>query len=100
MYELRYKPHAEKYFKKLKEKGLIATYHEALLNISKDPYITGEEKKGNLKGIYCCDVYYNKINYEIAYQIFEEDNKIVVVIIAGTRENFYQELKRYMSLQN
>lgn len=35
-------------------------------------------------------------NYEIAYLIYEEDGKLVVVILAGTRENFYQQLKRYI----
>lgn len=28
--------------------------------------------------------------------IYEEKDKIVVVILAGTLENFYEELKRYM----
>ena len=98
MYELRYKPPAEKYFKKLKEKGLIAAFREALTEISDDPYNAGEAKLGDLVGIYCCDVYYNKTNYELAYRIFEEDGQFVVVILAGTRENFYQELKRYMNI--
>ena len=98
MYELRYKPPAEKYLKKLKEKGLIAAYRDALIKISEDPYSAGEAKTGDLAGIYCCDVYYNKTNYEIAYQIFEEDGQVVVIILAGTRENFYQELKRYMNI--
>jgi len=98
MYELRYKPPAEKFFKKLKEKGLIAAFRDALLKISEDPYNAGEIKKGDLTGIYCRYVYYNKTNYEIAYQIFETDKKIVVVILAGTRENFYRELKRYMDI--
>ena len=100
MYELRYKPPVKSYLKKLKEKGLITAYKETLLKISEDPYNAGEEKKGDLAGIYCRDIYYNNTNYEIAYQIFEEDGQLVVVILAGTRENFYQELKRYMNLQN
>jgi len=98
MYELRYKKPAEKYFKKLKEKSLIAAYRDALTNISKDPYSAGEAKKGDLAGIYCRDIKYKKTNYEIAYQIIEEDRRLVVIIHAGTRENFYQELKRYMKL--
>jgi len=69
-----------------------------LEEISKDPYKAGEAKTGDLKGMYCCDIYYNKTNYEIAYQIFELNEKLVIVILAGTRENFYQELKRYMKL--
>jgi len=97
MHELRYKPPAEKYFKKLKDKGLIAAYRDALFSISEDPHNAGEEKTGDLTGIYCRDVYYNKTNYEIAYQIFEQDEQLVVVILAGTRENFYKEIKRYMN---
>ena len=42
------------------------------------------------------DAYYNKTNYEIAYRIYEENGQVVVVIMAGTRENFYAELKNYI----
>jgi hypothetical protein len=42
------------------------------------------------------DVFYQKSNYEIAYRIYEENGHFVVVILAGTRENFYEELKRYV----
>lgn len=94
MYELRFTKAGEKYFKKIREKGLIAAYRSALNKINNDPYI-GELKTGDLAGVYGHDVYYNKTNY-IAYRIYEEDDKIVVVILAGTRENFYNELKRYM----
>lgn len=95
MYELRFLPAAERYFKKVKEKGLREAYRLALLEISKDPF-SGDAKVGDLAGIYCRDVYYNKTNYEIAYRIYEEDGKLVVVLLAGTRENFYKELKRYI----
>ena len=40
--------------------------------------------------------YYNKVNYELAYMIERVDEEIIVVIMAGTRENFYEQLKRYM----
>jgi len=46
--------------------------------------------------VFCYDVYYNKTNYEIAYTIKETPKKIVVVILAGPREKFYEQLKRYM----
>ena len=98
MYDIRYMPQAEKYFKKLKEKQLKVAYREALVKISADPYNAGEQKSGDLSGIYCRDVYYNKTNYEIAYRIYEENGKLVVIILAGTRENFYQELKRYIGV--
>lgn len=95
MYELRYLPGAGRFFKKLKEKGLKDAFRKALEAIAQDPY-TGECKTGDLSGIYGYDVYYNKTNDEIAYRIYEEDGKLVVVILAGTRENFYQQLKRYI----
>jgi hypothetical protein len=97
MYDLRFMPPARKLFKKVKEKGLAAAYGDALDKIAADPYAAGEAKKGDLAGIYCCDIYYNRTNYEIAYRITEDEGRLVVVILAGTRENFYQELKRYMT---
>ena len=42
------------------------------------------------------DVRYMGINYEIAYVIYEVKEKLIVVLLAGTRENFYDELKRYI----
>ena len=95
MYELRYLPGAEKYFKKIKEKGLKEAYKNALQKIAQNPY-QGKITTGDLSGIYGWDVYYNKTNYEIAYRIYEENGKLVVVVLAGSRENFYKELKRYM----
>lgn len=96
MYELRYMKPAEKFFKKLKEKGLKDSFRDALEKIAADPYI-GELKTGDLAGVYCLDVFYNRTNYEIAYRIYEENGQLVVVVLAGTRENFYNELKRYMN---
>lgn len=95
MYELRFSPQAEKYFKKLKEKPLKQAFQTALKAIAADPY-AGSAKVGDLAGLYGWDVYYAKTNYEIAYRIYEEDSKLVVVVLAGTRENFYNELKRYI----
>ena len=49
MYELRYLPGAERFFKKLKEKGLKDAFRKALEAIAQDPY-TGESKTGDLSG--------------------------------------------------
>jgi len=93
MYEIFFSPASERYFKKLKDKQLRLKFKNAILFIQTDPYI-GQAKRGDLSGIYGYDVYYNKTNYEIAYSIFEVDGKKVVVLLVGTRENFYEELKR------
>lgn len=88
-------PPAACYLKKLKEKSLKDKFQDAINQILRDPYF-GEPKTGDLSGVYCCDIFHNKTNYELAYTIVEEDDEIIVVILAGTRENFYEELKRYM----
>ncbi|MCQ2548625.1 MAG: type II toxin-antitoxin system RelE/ParE family toxin [Lachnospiraceae bacterium] len=101
MAELRILPPAAKYFKKLKDKKLKSLYKDAIDAILQNPMIA-EEKTGDLKGIRSYDIYYNRINYELAYSleyVQREDSdevEIVVVIMAGTRENFYNELKRYL----
>lgn len=95
MYELLFSSAAERFFKKIKEKPLKEAYKKALIEISKNPY-NGDPKRGDLSGIYGFDVRYNGINYEIAYTISEVDGKKVIILLAGTRENFYEELKRYI----
>lgn len=95
MAQLRILPPAAKFLKKLKDKKLKALYQKAIDSILEDPLI-GEAKTGDLAGIFGYDIYYNKTNYELAYTIEYVEDRVVVVIMAGTRENFYDELKRYM----
>jgi len=40
------------------------------------------------------DVSYSRAaeNYELAYRIYEKNGQLIVIILAGTRENFYDEL--------
>ncbi|MGV8146987.1 MAG: type II toxin-antitoxin system RelE/ParE family toxin [Alkaliphilus sp.] len=91
-----YMPIAEKYFKKLKDKTLKKAFKEKIISITKTPNI-GQAKTGDLNGLYCVDLYHNRINYELAYRIAKLRNgDMVVIIMAGTRENFYKELKRYL----
>lgn len=102
MAELRILPPAAKYFKKLKDKQLKRLFQEAIDEILEDPSV-GEEKKGDLKGIKGYDIFYNHTNYELAYTVeyVKRNNSdavdVVVVIMAGIRENFYEALKRYWS---
>ena len=97
---LRILPPAAKFLKKLKDKKLKGLYADAIDLILEDPFI-GEEKTGDLRGIRGYDIFYNKTNYELAYTIEYVQNadsgepEMIVVIMAGTRENFYEELKRY-----
>lgn len=87
-------PPAARFLKKLKEKPLKNLFQKTVDEILIDPYI-GEAKSGDLSGIYCYDIYYNKTNYELAYTLVEKPTETIVIVLAGTRENFYEELKRY-----
>lgn len=95
MAQVRFLPPAAKFIKKLKDKKLKALYQKAIERICED-YTVGEPKIGDLSGIYGYDIYYNKINYELAYTVEFVGETVVVVILAGTRENFYEQLKRYI----
>ena len=95
MTEVRFLPPTAKFIKKLKDKKLKNLYHDAVDKIRED-YTVGEAKTGDLSGVYGYDIYYNKTNYELAYTVEYLENVVVVIIMAGTRENFYDQLKQYM----
>jgi len=95
MLPVRFDPPAAKFIKKLKDKKLKKLYQEAIDKIRED-YTIGERKAGDLSGFYGYDIFYNKTNYELAYTIENIDGEMVIIVMAGTRENFYNELKRYI----
>ena len=95
MIPVQFSPQAAKYIKKLKDKKLKKLYQEAIDKIRED-YTIGEMKTGDLSGFYGYDIYYNRTNYELAYTVKRVDGELKVVVMAGTRENFYNELKRYI----
>ena len=95
MTDVRFLPPAEKFIKKLKDKKLKMLYQEAVDKIRRD-HTVGEAKTGDLSGVYGYDIYYNRTNYELAYTVEYLEDKVIVVIMAGTRENFYDQLKQYM----
>jgi len=95
MYEIMFSSQAGRYLKKLKEQPLLNAYKAALLKISGNPYI-GLPKRGDLASIYGFDIQYKGVNCEIAYTINEVNGKKIIVLLAGTRENFYAQLERYI----
>lgn len=96
MLDIIFLPAARNYIKKIKDKKLKKLFKDAVEAIQSD-YTIGELKKGDLAGIYSYDIFYDRTNYELSYTTEEVDGKIIVVIMAGTRENFYTELKKYIS---
>lgn len=95
--EIVLSPAVEKFIKKLKDKPLKKKFHIAFQEIQQDPYGAGERKTGDLAGVFGYDIYHQGTNYELAYTVQEdEDGNLIFFILAGTREQFYQELKRYI----
>jgi len=93
MYAVKFTKPAERYFKKIKDKNLLTAFKKAIDVVKADPYI-GAQKVGDLRGIYCYDIKFAGTSYEIAYRIYEKNEQFIVVILTGTRENFYEALKR------
>ena len=94
-YEVRFSSAAVRYFKKIKGAELIEACKAALVVLTQNPYV-GKPKSGDLVGVYGYDVRHKGIQYEIAYKVYESDCRMIIVILAGTRENSYEELKRYV----
>lgn len=96
-FELVTSPATEKFIKKLKDRPLKEKFREAFQEIQLNPFEVGEQKKGDLAGVYGYDIYHNRTSYEIAYMVEQdEEGNFVLIILAGTREQFYDELKRYI----
>ncbi len=82
-------PGFKKAYKKLpKEHKLLV--NEAIHSILVDPKI-GEEKKGDLSGVY---VYKFKIHQQQMLLAYEWDATQRLLLALGVHENFYRDLKR------
>ncbi|MEA1868248.1 MAG: type II toxin-antitoxin system RelE/ParE family toxin [Thermodesulfobacteriota bacterium] len=53
----------------------------------------GQEKKGDLSGVYGYKFKVKTFQYLLAYRIFEDD---VELIMLGSHENYYRDLKNYL----
>lgn len=82
-------PSFKRTYKKL-HKAQRAIVNEAISLIANDPTI-GEEKKGDLRGIF---VYKFKLNNQEFLLAYEWDVINRVLIALGVHENFYRDLKR------
>ena len=61
MLQVRFLPPAAKFIERLKDKKLKKLYKKAIDEIREDCTV-GEEKTGDLSGIFGYDIYYNKTN--------------------------------------
>jgi len=95
MLPVTFLPPAKQFLKKIKDERLKKKYEETITEIRKNPDV-GRFKTGDLAGIRGYDIKHEGIYYEIAYRVtINAQGDIVVIIMAGTRENFYEALKKY-----
>ncbi|MBP1996133.1 type II toxin-antitoxin system RelE family toxin [Paenibacillus eucommiae] len=91
MFELNISNQAKKDLKRL-DKSVIKEVLSILESIAENPH-AGEPLHGNLTHLKKWSFTHLGVGYRIAYQIFEEHIEVKIMQI-GTRENFYDELKR------
>jgi len=53
----------------------------------------GEEKKGDLRGIFIHKFSINSVQYLLAYRLVKEDLELIML---GPHENHYRDLKNYL----
>lgn len=86
----------KKYIKKLKDKKLKITILNAIYDeIAINPYEVGDIKNDDLSNFFAYKLRYKGTQYRIAYTI-DEDGRLVIIALVGTRENFYGELKKLL----
>lgn len=90
-------PGARSYFKSIrKNKPLLAKFQTAIEELRLAPTL-GDVKQGDLAGVSSFDIRHHRTSYELAYFVEEQENgELLLIILAGTRENFFDQLKQYI----
>ncbi len=71
------------------EKGIL---DKEIQKIVEDPAI-GEEKKGDLRGVFIYKFKLKATQYLLAYRNVERDLELIML---GPHENYYRDLKQYL----
>jgi mRNA interferase RelE/StbE len=65
---------------------------QQIRRIAEDPAV-GEEKKGDLKGVFIHKFKLKTIQYLLAYRKVGKDLELIMI---GPHENYYRDLKQYL----
>lgn len=91
MYARVITPSAKRSLKKLPQR--VRTDLLEATSVLEDDPLQGEQLSGSLHFLYSFHFKSQNIHYRLVYTI-DHDKKQVVVHFAGTRENFYEKLRR------
>jgi len=72
-----------------KEKNVL---DQEIKKIIENPFI-GEEKKGDLKGVFVYKFKIETIQYLLSYRMINDDLELIMI---GPHENYYRDLKSYL----
>ena len=72
-----------------KEKNIL---DQEIKKIIENPFI-GEEKKGDLRGVYIYKFKIKTIQCLLSYRMINDDLELIMI---GPHENYYQDLKSYL----
>jgi mRNA-degrading endonuclease RelE of RelBE toxin-antitoxin system len=71
------------------EKGIL---DEEIKRIIENPFV-GEEKKGDLRGVYIHKFKIKTIQYLLSYRMIDDGLELIMI---GPHENYYRDLKSYL----
>ncbi|MFX0198757.1 MAG: type II toxin-antitoxin system RelE/ParE family toxin [Candidatus Hodarchaeota archaeon] len=72
-----------------REKNIL---DQQIKKIIESPFL-GEEKKGDLRGVYIYKFKIKTIQYLLAYRMIHDDLELIMI---GPHENYYRDLKSYL----
>lgn len=90
-YDMEFTTQAKGDIKRL-DKGIQPNVMKKLAQLRDNPYL-GSPLRGDLKDFYSLHMSLPGGQYRAAY-VIDEGNRLVIVAIVGSRENFYQEARR------
>ncbi len=93
MYQIVITPSVKRTAKKLPKQARKEIIKQSQ-KLKENPYF-GEKLSGSLHFLYSFHVKFKNVNYRVAYTINNSQKQIVVHLI-GTREGFYERLKRLL----
>jgi len=91
-YKERYHTQVSRDIKRLDKPVLKELFDLHIPRICEAP-ATGDQLYGELQGVFSYHFQKNRVDYRIAY-ITDDVEKIVTIVMVGTRERFYETLKR------
>jgi len=93
MYQPEFHPKVDKDISKLDKNHRRVIRDKHIPKILEDPHRAGKGLTGKLAGLKSYSFTANRVEYRIIYDIFEEKT-IVLFLMVGSRENFYERLLR------